>query len=731
MKLKLMWLLLACSLITFGCSGESVDDDPEAGTETEAGESNEPEAGEDNEPEAGNSTSGTAAGDTAGTESGTPAGDEAGTPAGEVAGDMVSGGDDIPEAGTSSPNICNEIVEVGATCDTSNDCCARGSFCQPQAETGTEGQCVRACEIPAEGDAIGCEERELCLEAGEPGPDGTAPGYCLVGDDCEPGNENLACGEGEFSCLRLRNISLCVDIGEARSASPDVIVGEGEPCDFFSDTDPAICDTGLVCEFNGIESVCRKGCSADSQCADGESCLDYSTTTDGLSYQFCSPVCDIETQNCGPESACVITDIVNEVLFGTCIEQGADNLAALGEECRSIFDDVPNDPFCGPGLTCETNGIENVCMTLCDADDQCGEGESCLAATNRYNEYFTYGFCATTCDAATQDCGESGVCSFTDVIDDVLYGTCVEVGVEGRAALGEACRNPIGDDDEALPFCQQGYSCEFNGVESVCTSLCGNTSDCEAGQDCVNAADRYNELFQYNFCATNCDVIAQDCPDGQACAFNGVRDGVPSGECVDTPAGTALNAEACTVDEVSYWGTCDANSVCFLDEEGSDTGTCGSFCTADDPSVCDGEGQVCADSSIEGLGLCQTTCNVFSDDGCDAGESCIWTFGEAPTSEGALTPIGFCEENPNAGQVGLEEVCVIYEIETADGPFEYPYFNNCGAGQICIGVAEGQPPVCLKNCNMDDPSAVECGPGETCLPLWEGVQTMGVCFEGE
>jgi len=198
---------------------------------------------------------------------------------------------------------------------------------------------------------------------------------------------------------------------------------------------------------------------------------------------------------------------------------------------------------------------------------------------------------------------------------------------------------------------------------------------------------------------------------------------------VSNPQGTALNGEACTGDDDTYFGTCRANSVCFLEEEGGDAGTCGSFCTQDAPETCDGENQVCADSSIEGLGLCQTTCNVYSGEGCNEGESCIWSFGEAPNASNGLTPLGFCEENENEGQVGLEEVCVQYEVEGADGPFDYPYLNNCEPGHICISISEGQPPVCLKSCNLSDAEVVECGAGLSCVSIWENIETMGICFE--
>ena len=602
MKLNLSWLLLACSLTFIAC--DDSDDGDTAGTEM-----------------AGTEMAGTEmAGEMAGTEM---AGEMAGTEmAGEMAGTEMAGTEmaGTEMAGTTMSGICNDVVEVGATCEPSNDCCARGSFCNPTSET--EGQCVRNCEIPEDGDPVGCEARELCVENGE-AAEGITPGYCLPSDNCEPGNENLACGEGEYHCLRVQNITLCIgDLAEARAEDPNLIVGEGEPCDVFNETAPTFCESGLTCESNGTERVCRSACSADADCGEGESCLDYSSVTDGLNYKFCSPRCELDNPDCGENGACVITDIVDDLAFGTCQEVGAENLAAAGESCN-VF-----------------------------------------------------------------------------------------------------------DSDAPTKFCAAGLSCEFNGVNYACNTVCNETVTCEEGETCYDASQSYNEAFQYSFCTTPCNPLDQDCADGSACAFSGVTDNAPTGTCVSEPAaGMGQNGDDCVSgDNAPYWGDCAANNVCFVDDEATGAGSCGSFCAEGRNDLCTGDYQACVDSAVDGLGLCAGACDIFSGNGCDEGESCLFS-NEGLNAENNLTATGFCEENPDAGQVGVEETCVMGMLDVGDGEsIEYPFLNNCPAGNICVGVAQGQPPICLEMC---DPGAAEntCAGGLTCQGLFQGLDSVGVCFQ--
>jgi hypothetical protein len=253
---------------------------------------------------------------------------------------------------------------------------------------------------------------------------------------------------------------------------------------------------------------------------------------------------------------------------------------------------------------------------------------------------------------------------------------------------------------------------------------------CAEGETCVDATERYNEAFQYNFCTTPCDPLAQDCANGEACAFSGVINDAPAGTCVSEPAaGMGQNGDDCVSGaNAPYWGDCAANNVCFIDDEATGAGTCGSFCADGRSDLCTGDYQACVDSAIDGLGLCAGDCDIYSNTGCDEGQSCLFS-NEGQDATDTLTATGFCEDNSDIGQVGTEEACVMGQLDIGeDMPFDYPFLNNCPPGHICIGVAQGQPPICLQMC---DQSAEEntCEGGLTCQGLFQGIESVGVCFQ--
>jgi hypothetical protein len=216
-----------------------------------------------------------------------------------------------------------------------------------------------------------------------------------------------------------------------------------------------------------------------------------------------------------------------------------------------------------------------------------------------------------------------------------------------------------------------------------------------------------------------------------ACAFSGVIDGAPTGTCVSSHAsGMGQNTDDCTrgATDPTYWGDCAANNVCFIDDEATGAGTCGSFCADGRSDLCTGDYQACVDSAIDGLGLCAGDCDIYSNTGCDEGQSCLFS-NEGQDATDTLAAIGFCEDNSDIGQVGTEEACVMGQLDVGDDmPFDYPFLNNCPPGHICIGVAQGQPPICLQMC---DQSAEEntCEGGLTCQGLFQGIESVGVCFQ--
>ena len=100
---------------------------------------------------------------------------------------------------------------------------------------------------------------------------------------------------------------------------------------------------------------------------------------------------------------------------------------------------------------------------------------------------------------------------------------------------------------------------------------------------------------------------------------------------------------------------------------------------------------------------------------------------EGADAEGNLSAVGFCQENADAGQVETGDVCVAGMIDGGNGEmFEWPFINNCPAGDLCIPLAQGQPPVCIDMC---DPLATEntCADGLSCVQLQ--IESVGICVQ--
>lgn len=514
--------------------------------------------------------------------------------------------------------ICNEVVEVGATCDPDNDCCARGSFCNGEPGSG-EGQCVRRCEIGEDGEGVGCEARELCLEAGEVGPDGITPGYCLPGDDCEPGNENLACGEGEFHCFRARNISLCIgDLTDIRAEAPELIVGEGEACDPFGDEEnminPTFCEPGFTCESNGTERVCRTACDADADCPMGQTCLDYTEAADGLNYKFCSPVCNLDNPDCGETGACVLTDIYEGVAFGTCQEVDPAQIVGEGERCDPTAQDTA-PVYCAAGLSCEFDGAGSICRSVCTADADCAEGQTCFSAAERFdNDAFQYSFCTVPCDPLAQDCAvDTDVCVFSGVINDLPAGTCVSDVTAGTAANNEAC-TPGEEGFDYWGTCAANNIC-FIDDEEANTGTCGSFCTTDRADLCTGPYQACvdSNIEGLGLCQGFCNLEDNTgCDEGNSCMFlfnEGVAaDGNPRavGLCYENDnIGEAGLEEACIAGDLvfdgevnfeGYWflNNCEPNHVCIdpMDPQNNSNPICLKNCSITAQTGCP-EGYTC------------------------------------------------------------------------------------------------------------------------------------------
>ena len=388
----------------------------------------------------------------------------------------------IVPPGTTTMAVCEARLEVGDTCDPANDCCpTRGASCQPISET--EAKCLRDCDANAAAGENGCEQTELCVPFNQNAPAGMpSPGACLLSDNCQPGNENLACGEGNFNCARRDGLTICAEVPAAAME-----VGVGENCDF----EATVCADGLICEYG----VCSSRCSGGAACAEGEECLDFSNLT-GLDWASCVSRCDHIAQDCA-EGVCIITDIVQPYgIVGTCVsENGGTTLTVGDKQSGEACTEDPNTYWgdCQAGL-CQPleEGGAPTCLGFCDEDNltPCQAGSACFIQDSGL------GLCFGECDPLNNTgCADGDVCSlvnegFVDrdgVATKTMIGFC-QAAPATPVATGQTCMSD--ETSGVIGNCQAGNICiqTAMGAPSQCVQLCevgAATSTCAEGTTCM------------------------------------------------------------------------------------------------------------------------------------------------------------------------------------------------------------------------------------------------------
>jgi hypothetical protein len=482
------WLLALGAISMVAC--DSTDDPVDAGTEV---------GGMNNGGTTGGMPGGMPGGEMPGGEM--PGGE---MPGGEMPGGVMTAGVDTPGGVMTGPG-CTEPLDVGASCDVFNDCCARGTECSDLSGDGSNTVCLRRCDANA--DVTGCEARELCNpENGDVPPGEESPGTCIPGDDCEPGNESLSCGEGEYSCQRVQNITLCIgDLAEVRAQAPELIVGAGEACNPFDQMAPAYCEPGTVCEYG----FCRALCDTAADCDEGSECADYSSRVDGIPFKFCLDSCSIYEQNCPNEGdVCILADTNDGALVGICEgNAGANGTAVAGEACMSAENNYWGTCTASNLCTSFEEGGEEECVSFCDDYnlDVCSGDYQACAFVMALDDL---GICLGECNIFTQEgCEENQDCVFfnegVNTEDEpVALGRCANntVPAANRVNTGDECvgepievdgimsENPLVSNCPANHICGQ----EVMNGPSICIAICDPTaaeSGCQDGRACRAVPD--------------------------------------------------------------------------------------------------------------------------------------------------------------------------------------------------------------------------------------------------
>jgi hypothetical protein len=145
---------------------------------------------------------------------------------------------------------------------------------------------------------------------------------------------------------------------------------------------------------------------------------------------------------------------------------------------------------------------------------------------------------------------------------DATHNCSIDGGVDPECVLAgtkqvlEKCNNTT--------ECAPGLSCHLNN----CLKVCGETEDCQTQDGAIKCGLGYNnEEFGFGAiggCVTSCDVLAQNCPAGQACYL---------GSCMTPTLALAEGAEC------GFGTDCAKGLDCLLDRDGDSAPDCSKYCS--------------------------------------------------------------------------------------------------------------------------------------------------------
>jgi hypothetical protein len=203
-----------------------------------------------------------------------------------------------------------------------------------------------------------------------------------------------------------------------------------------------------------------------------------------------------------------------------------------------------------------------------------------------------------------------------------------------------------------------------------------------------------------------CDVFAQDCPEGEKCSAY-ADDGGGSWnntKCVPVMENPKQPGEPCMVEVsgVSGIDDCEKGAMCW-DTDAENMGVCVALCKGTlESGFCEEPGKACVIYADAVLNLCLDGCDPLAQD-CDPSDVCIGT------------------------QSG-EFLCVL-DASGEEGQQHDPcmFANSCDPGLLCLDAtaADECDPMawecCQPFCDLSDPDAdKKCGgAGQVCNPYFE------------
>jgi hypothetical protein len=219
--------------------------------------------------------------------------------------------------------------------------------------------------------------------------------------------------------------------------------------------------------------------------------------------------------------------------------------------------------------------------------------------------------------------------------------------------------------------------------------------------------------------AFECDLFAQDCPEGQKCMPWGNDGGTWNAtRCSPIQDNPGQPGDECTVEGGAASGidSCALGSMCWDVDPKTNTGLCVAMCTGDEANpICENPDTTCSIANDGAIVLCLPVCDPILQD-CPEGQACY------PVAEDWV-----CGPDASGEMGGYGDPC--------------EFINVCDPGLMCLD-ASATPNCmaagcCTEVCDLSDPAGdgqcTGAPDGQTCQPWYEegaappGYEDVGAC----
>ncbi len=292
-------------------------------------------------------------------------------------------------------------------------------------------------------------------------------------------------------------------------------------------------------------------------------------------------------------------------------------------------------------------------------------------------------------------------------------------GDKGQASAAGSDDSGLSTDSASTSESSTGTETGTTTATATATATEGTGTGTESNGSTSNAETTDTTGCSFISCkdagggASQCDPMAQDCPEGEKCTAVSQTEGDPweVNVCVLVKGDGGLG-DPCNIEGGKYTGidNCDLGYICMLTDEDGNDGTCIEFC--DSNMICVESGAKCVSYNQGSLPICLSNCDPLLQD-CLMGQGCY--------------PSG-----------GSDFVCFKTSVEVGMGGIGdgCNYTNQCQPGLMCVAPAAvpdcQESGCCSLFCSVMEGSEI-CLPGQECLPYFAmgeappGSEDVGVC----